>query len=126
MNVNLINKKVLITCREWFVAPDGRQYKAVHGTLTSINTSETTLGFTPSRTHTNWYIQIGNMTIAGCQVVYCVESDSVNFDLVTDYTTERTVQEHFPVTHLKAEEYLRPSYIYDAEVKTASHSPEII
>ena len=67
---HLIGKKVLVTTSAWFVAPDGKEYKSIWGTLKCIHTSEETLGFTPSRQHTNWFIEVGDMIVAGCQVLY--------------------------------------------------------
>lgn len=84
MNENYIGKNVLITTENWFYAPDGLQYKAVWGTLIAIKTAETTLGIRPNGRSTNWYVEIGDITVAGCQVNYAVATDSVNFDDVED------------------------------------------
>lgn len=108
----LIGKKVLVTTNGWFVAPDGKQYKSAFGTLEAIHTSEDTLGFTPSRTHTNWYLQVGGLQVAGCQVLYCIESETCELGEVTDFTVERTHQ--VAATH-HAETYKRGSYIYNAD-----------
>lgn len=111
---DLIGKKVLLTTNGWFLAPNGLQYKGVHGTLKAINTSENTLGFTPSRTHTNWYLEVGNMTISGCQILYCVESNDCNFGKVEDFTSDRT---HDNVMKgREAESFLRPTYIYNSDL----------
>lgn len=73
-----LNKKVLVTTSAWFYAPDGKQYRAVFGTLKAIHETKETLGFTPNRHHANWVIEIGDMLITGCQVLYCVQTDECN------------------------------------------------
>lgn len=73
-----IGEKYLITTDEWFFAPDGSQYKAVWGTFKGVSKDEETLGIKTNRGSTNWYIEIGEMTIAGCQVFYVIKSDNVN------------------------------------------------
>lgn len=82
-----IGSKVLITTQNWFTAPDGSDYKAVWGTLKAVHTSEVTLGFTPSRANTNWFIEVGNMVIAGCQVLYILQCEyEPNFDKADSYS----------------------------------------
>ena len=71
--------KFLITTDEWFVAPDGDQYKAVFGTVIGVVSSEVVLGLKTNRGSTNWYVEIGNMLIAGCQIHYAIKTDKVNF-----------------------------------------------
>lgn len=85
MNIE-IGKKVLITTDCWFIAPDGRNYKAVHGTVKGVYSDQETLGIKTNRGSTNWYVEIGNMTIAGCQIHYAVTCDNVNFDRAEDAT----------------------------------------
>lgn len=75
---NLINKKVLITTSSWFFGKDGKQYKAIHGTLKGVHEAGKTLGFIPNRAHANWYFEIGEMIIMGCQVMYVLETEIVN------------------------------------------------
>jgi len=53
-----INQKVLLTSQNWFYAPDGKQYKAVWGTLKGIHEAGKTLGFIPNRSHANWFLEI--------------------------------------------------------------------
>jgi hypothetical protein len=67
--------KALITCDNWFIAPDGRQYRAVFGTVRAVRTAEDSLGVKPNGRSTNWYVEVGNMTIAGCQVHYWVKTE---------------------------------------------------
>lgn len=67
---HLIGKKVLITTHEWFLGTDGRSYKAVWGDLVSITEAKDSVGFAIHRSQANWFIEIGDMVIAGCQVLY--------------------------------------------------------
>lgn len=68
--------KLLVTCDNWFIAPNGRQYRAVFGTVHAARTAEDSLGIRPNGRSTNWYLEIGNMTIAGCQVHYFLKTDT--------------------------------------------------
>ena len=79
----IINKKYLITTDSWFFAPDGESYRAVFGTVKEILSDEETLGVKTNRSSTNWYVSIGNMLIAGCQIHYAVQSDEVSFSVST-------------------------------------------
>ncbi len=71
---NHVGKHVLITTDCWFYAPDGKSYRAVYGKLRAIKTAENTLGIRPNGRSTNWYLQVGSMTIAGCQIHYVMEA----------------------------------------------------
>lgn len=103
---HFIGKKVLITTQNWFYGSDGRQYRAVHGTLKAIHSVTEDLGFTPNRVHTNWTIEIGNMIIMGCQVLYVQQSDSANHDIVHDWVED----EGAPIKLLN-----KPSTIYKVD-----------
>lgn len=70
--------KVLVTTDEWFFAPDGESYRAVFGTVKAIHTDKDTLGIETNSKSTNWYLEIGNMFIAGCQIHYAIKTDSVS------------------------------------------------
>ena len=74
-----LNKTYLLNLDTWFTAPDGEQYQTVFGTVTAILSSEKTLGIKTNAKSTNWYICIGNMTVAGCQVHTAFQVDKVNF-----------------------------------------------
>lgn len=69
-----VGEKALITTDNWFWAPDGRQYNGVFGTIKGIKTAEATLGIKPNGKSANWYLEIGNMVIAGCQIHYAVRA----------------------------------------------------
>lgn len=100
-----IGKKALITTNNWFHAPDGKQYKAVFGTIKSVLSDEETLGIKTNRGSTNWYVEIGDMTIAGCQIFYAVQTDKCNLG---DYEDYQTSSEQGIV------KYTSPSRIYNA------------
>lgn len=76
---NWIGEKVLVTTDTWFYAPDGDNYLAVFGTLNGVYDSEKMLGVRTNRNSTNWYVSIGNMLIAGCQIHYAFRTDKVDF-----------------------------------------------
>lgn len=101
-----IGKKVLITCQSFFVAPDGKEYRSVFGTLKGIHEAKDQFGFVPSRQHTNWFIEIGDMTITGCQVLYCIKIDT---DPVLGPAKGWTYKDD------KAIEYERPSLIFQTK-----------
>lgn len=73
-----IGEKYLITTSEWFFAPDGETYRAVFGTVHAVESAEETLGAKTNRGSTNWYIHIGCMIVAGCQVNYAIRIDAVS------------------------------------------------
>lgn len=70
-----IGTKALIHTDNWFTAPDGRQYQAVFGTVHAVLSSEDTLGVRTNARSTNWYVKIGRMLVAGCQIHYVIETD---------------------------------------------------
>ena len=78
MMQNILGKKYLITTHNWFVAPDGYQYKAVFGTFNGITKDKEILGISTNRHSTDWYATIGNMTIAGCQIYYAIQTEAVS------------------------------------------------
>ena len=67
--------KYLITTDNWFIAPDGKQYKAVWGDVKPM-TALAVLGVEPNRNSANWMLQVGTDTdhviLAGCQIHYAV------------------------------------------------------
>lgn len=69
-----IGETYLITTDNWFFAPDGNNYKAVFGTVKSVQNDMDTLGIKTNAKSTNWYIAIGNMLIAGCQIHYAIKT----------------------------------------------------
>ncbi len=102
---HLIGKNVLVTTSNWFIAPDGSDYKACYGELKAINEAGQSLGFIPNRAHANWFIEVGNMVIMGCQVMYVTLADEKpNFGKSKAWSgAENGIKE-----------YDRPCVIYDA------------
>ena len=83
MNLH-IGQKALITCDHWFYAPDGKQYRAVFGTVKAVRSSEETLGVRTNAKSTNWYVEIGCVTLAGCQIHYAVRTDHCHLGQVIE------------------------------------------
>jgi len=102
----IVGQRVLATLDNWFYAPDGKQYKAVYGTVGAVRDSSETLGVRTNARSTNWYVEIGRMTIAGCQIHYVIQCDDVHLGTVVEQ-------------HVSAEkgaiEYVRPCAIYPAD-----------
>ena len=105
MNDSEVGKKYIVTCDSWFFAPDGMQYRAVHGTIKGILKDSDALGISTNRHSTNWYLQIGNATIAGCQIHYAVQANNCNFG-----STMQEVQHEGEFKLSK-----KPSSIYNAD-----------
>jgi hypothetical protein len=102
-----IGDKVLLTCDNWFFAPDGQTYRAVFGTVRAIRTAEDALGVRPNGKSTNWYVEVGSMTIAGCQVHYVLKTDKCFLGSV------KAVMSHEGRYTTSS----RPSEIYDADAE---------
>lgn len=68
-------EKYLITTDRWFYSPDGNQYRAVWGTVHAVVDAKATLGVDTNRNSTNWYVVIGDMIVAGCQIFYAIRAD---------------------------------------------------
>jgi len=98
--------KALVTTNEWFYAPNGKSYKAVYGTVKAVRTAEQSLGIKPNGKSANWYLEIGSITIAGCQIHYAVRCDDCNLGNVKDWSHSA---EH------GARYYVRPSLIFNAD-----------
>src|SRR3990172_4467675 len=81
--------KYLITTDAWFLAPDGKNYKAVWGEVEIIEDSF--LGLKTNRNSSNWFAKVGtesnHVIVAGCQVHYAVrcENQPDTSNLVDDY-----------------------------------------
>lgn len=102
---SILGKKILVTCDNWFFCPDGKSYKAVHGTVKGLYDATEVLGIKPNSKSTNWYLQIGNTTIAGCQIHYIVESPIFNKEDIEDYNTSSG----------EFKPYIRPCNIFNAD-----------
>lgn len=78
MNIK-VGKDALITCDNRLYPPDGWQYGAVHGTVEAVVSSAEALGIRTMAKSTNWYVEIGDMTITGCQIYYTINACSCSF-----------------------------------------------
>lgn len=95
----------LITTDNWFFAPNGKQYRAAFGTVKGTLSDEEALGIKTNARSTNWFVSIGNLLIAGCQIHYAVKTDTCNLGRIeedrihTDNTSvariERDVEIYF-------------------------------
>lgn len=86
-----VGEKFLITTDNWFIAPDGRQYKSVFGTVHEVSNADSTIGIKTNRNSTNWYVEIGDMIVAGCQIHYVIKTNVANFGSVLDYDSSTAV-----------------------------------
>lgn len=108
MNVE-IGSRVLVTTNGWFYGPDGKQYRGVFGTVKAVLSDQETLGIKTNQRSTNWYAEIGNATIAGCQIHYMVRCDEA---------PPATVEEEAIVDGV-AKKYSRASCIFNADAASA-------
>ncbi len=104
-----MNGKYLITTDAWFLAPDGKQYRAAWGEVEILE--DNFLGVKTNRNSANWYAKVGGennfIIIAGCQIHYAIKSEEKpNTDNVLDYQTSATGG---------INEYERPTHIYIAQ-----------
>lgn len=107
MTTDFVGHNVLCTCQSWFVGPDGKQYKAIWGNLKAVHEAGKTMGFIPNRSHANWFYEIGNSVIMGCQVLYMIKCEAKpNVEPVKDWQADAT-------NGLK--EYERTTFIYLAQ-----------
>jgi len=73
-----IGDTALITTDAYFFAPNGTQYRAVFGTIHNVVDAEDSLGIKTNERSTNWYVEIGNMIVAGCQIHYAIKTNNFN------------------------------------------------
>lgn len=71
-----VGMTAIITTDNWFTAPNGKNYRAVFGTIRGVYNADDFFGIKVNSKSKDWYIEIGNMTIAGCQVHYAIEASS--------------------------------------------------
>jgi hypothetical protein len=100
-----IGSEVLITTDNWFYAPDGRCYRAATGKLIAIM-DDSVLGIHTNRNSTNWYVQVGNLMIAGCQIHYAIR-------LSKPMDVSGTISD-FREVGGEVKYFEHPSYIYQA------------
>lgn len=80
--------KYLITTDNWFIAPDGKTYRAVWGEVEIIQ--DEFLGIKTNRNSSNWFAKVGNknnhVIIAGCQIHYAIRcEEKPNNNFVSDW-----------------------------------------
>ncbi len=108
MHEHMIGCKVLVTCSDWFYAPDGRQYKAAWGTVKAVYDAEKVLGIRTNARSTNWYLEVGCMIIAGCQIHYIASCETCNFGRAEEWANDG---------EKGMREYDRPSVIFNADAE---------
>jgi hypothetical protein len=101
--------KYLITTDNWFIAPDGKQYRAAWGNVEILE--DNIMGVKTNRNSTNWFAKVGSDTnhiiIAGCQIHYAVKSNyRPNTENVMDWNSDAS-------NGIKV--FDRPTSIYIAE-----------
>jgi hypothetical protein len=101
--------KYLITTDNWFIAPDGKQYRAAWGNVEILE--DDIMGVKTNRNSTNWFAKVGSDTnhiiIAGCQIHYAVKSNyQPNTKNVMDWNSDAS-------NGIKV--FDRPTSIYIAE-----------
>lgn len=108
--------KYLITTDNWFLAPDGKQYKAVWGDVSIV--CDEVLGIKTNRASSNWYARVGSQNnhviVAGCQIHYAVKCEEKPNDNFAD---------DYQVHEGKVILVERPSHIYLAFDEDVSDYP---
>ena len=111
MNIE-IGAQVLVTTDNWFFAADGKSYRAIWGTVRAIRDDKETLGIKTNARSTNWYAEIGDTLVAGCQIHYAVRCGQPPPEKVADY---KTMDSGLVV------EFQKPSDIWNADA-SGSHN----
>jgi len=69
--------KYIITADNWFVAPDGQEYRAAWGEVEIL--TDAILGVETNSNASNWCVKIGSeekhVIIAGCQIHYAARCE---------------------------------------------------
>jgi len=101
----VMKDKYLITSDNWFVAPDGQEYRAAWGEIEILE--DNILGLKTNRNSTNWYAKIGSeekhVIIAGCQIHYAAKCNEPPSSQDTERTNEQGLK------------YFQSNLIYRAE-----------
>lgn len=88
-NVSFIGEKVLITMNECFIAPDGKYYEAVFGTVKDCLSKQELLGLKPEQDSMNdLCLFIGNMVISVSQIKSMIKTDKCHFGVIYETTYE--------------------------------------
>jgi len=104
--------KYLITTDNWFLAPDGKQYKAIWGDVEIIE--DYFLGVKTNRNSSNWFAKISGNTlhviIAGCQIHYAIQcNNKPHDDFTEDWSSD---YKDILLANKVPGIYIRPSMIY--------------
>lgn len=99
-----IGQKVLVTTNGWFYGTDGKLYRGAWGKLKAVHEAKDALGIIPNRSHANWFIEIGDMVIMGCQVLYIIKCETA--------PPENNIKDHSTGPEHGAFEYQRPGQIF--------------
>ena len=70
-----VGVKYLVSTDCYFLCPDGVERRAVFGTVKGVLNDKDALGIDTNRHSSNWFLAIGNMVVAGCQIHYAVRCD---------------------------------------------------
>lgn len=89
-------QRMLITTDCFFVAPDGKQYRSAWGVCKGVVDAETALGIKTNRGSSNWYVLLGNLLIAGCQIHYAITCDHVNLGTTSAYELNGGQRVNYP------------------------------
>ena len=100
-----VGDKVLVTCDNWFYGPDGKSYRGAWGTVTEIQNDQESLGIKTNARSANWYVVVGGLLIAGCQVHYVCKCEKMPPDIVSDHSIVDGSVKH----------YERPTHIFNAD-----------
>lgn len=104
-----MNGKYLITTDAYFLAPDGKEYKAAWGEVEILNDSF--LGIKTNARSSNWFAKIGSeynhIIIAGCQIHYAIKC-------INKPNTSKAESWTFDAAN-GAKEFVLPTKIYIAE-----------
>lgn len=83
----------LVTADEWFVGPDGEEYRAAWGKCELVEAKES-FGFVPLRPSTNWFCKLGkdenSIILAGCQIHYAIKCKTRPIQKISTYTHQTT------------------------------------
>jgi len=109
--------KYLITTDAWFIAPNGKNYRAVWGEVEIL--SDSFLNIKTNNKSTNWFAKIGSekrhVIVAGCQIHYAIKcEEKPMMSAALDYSTNDK----------GCKEYFRPSQIWNAQSDTKDNDDE--
>lgn len=96
MNIQ-IGDSVLVTCERWFTAPDGNVYDSVFGTVKGIYNSNDALGIEVNDKSKDWFLEIGNMVIAGCQINYAVKTNICSSEPQKRWTVHKGIRHYYEI-----------------------------